>query len=164
MFLPWGGWSFMKHIYTPGGSAKFTEQELLHLHDIFLTPGIHTLRLPTIAQGREIVNLLLNSLNYYTNIGCLTVEPLDIATECPAHTTNIHQKLVTTGYLKSDNQYDKNQGFKEFIATDLYNDFIWIESTDKLNSSHYFDDFKHELHNQHIDRQTPILVLEYHSH
>ncbi len=126
----------------------FSEADIFELHDMFLTNGFHFFKAPTIEQGRSIVYTLLDSLDYYHNIGCLSLNTQPVST-----VTNINNVLLDTTISWT----------KEFLAEYLleifFFDFFWIEATSTLIQYEMFDLFQETLTDLNLDRTSPIIVI-----
>jgi hypothetical protein len=126
----------------------FCEQDILDLHHKFLTPGFHTL-----TTNNHVMQTLLDSLNYHQNILVLTMKEPPIT---PA-VTDLYSVLDESGYL----QPLAIDTLDEFFINSFFYDFMWIEATTELLSTPWYMVFEHKLHEFNIDRQIPIILMDY---
>src|SRR3990172_3737177 len=67
----------LKH-YQIQNIKKFSEQEIIHLQDVFLTNGFQNITVQNISQGRSLVATFIQALNYYKSVACLTNSALEL--------------------------------------------------------------------------------------
>ena len=77
---------------------KLPENIIIDLHEMLLTKGIHRINVVNQLYGRTLINTLLISLNYYQNIGFLS---LDNANET-GEFHDVYTLLNECGYLDKD--------------------------------------------------------------
>ncbi len=137
----------------PLGFSRFIEEPLsestiLDIQDAFLTNGMHTLFVETVAVGRSLVNTFLNSLNCYCATACLT---------------RSDQPLPPAVYdLFTDiDLYSACGDLEEFFIERFYVDFLWIEYTRKFKETTWASDFEQKLRDLKIDQHIPIICLKY---
>lgn len=132
-------------------NLPLTHLDLINLHSIFMKTDKHVVHTRDIAMGRAIVQKILNSLNYYQNIGCLT--PIRITDGAVVPIFTVIQKYAQVYGLKQA----INQFFIEYIQLD----FIWIELTQDLvvqmgqSNIEYFISIMTEHH------AVPVIIFHY---
>lgn len=131
-------------------SNQFSEQDILSWHDEFLTNGFHYITLDSVATGRIFVDTFLRSLNYYHDIGSLTLseQTLDSSVD------DLYDILARFGYLQQSNLIN-------FFVDEWCYDFVWIEITDNLLHTPWFYEFTHLLNDFNISQTTPIFMITY---
>lgn len=139
--------NFSKTIEYP-----FVENEILYLHEIFLTNGIHSFNVKTIDLGRKIIYSILNSLQFYQNIACLTLSEISLNNDI----TNIYGILNDSNFLN-----DPNKDLVSFFLDEFYYDFIWIEENNKLKKSEWYKLFNQYLIDLNFNRSIPIILISY---
>lgn len=103
-------------------NIPLTHSDLINLHFIFMQPQEHTIHTGDIAMGREIIQKILNSLNYYQNVGCLTRNSF----------SNKSVLDIFTIIQKYAQVYGLKQAINQFFIEYIQLDFIWIELTQDL--------------------------------
>lgn len=127
------------------GKTIFDEQ-IIEINNLFLTAGFHTILVNDFSTGRALISTFLASLNYYHQVGCLTIDnqPLMDA-------DNLYRML-------KDN-YQNNNDLDQFFMESFYYDFIWIEENESLD--HISTLFKTKMKEFGIDQNIPIISLLY---
>lgn len=125
---------------------QLSEDEIIHLSDKFLTNGIHYVTVSSLHEGRSFIKKFLRSINYYQEITFLSS---DIQTH-PDEFHNLYMIL---------NQLDEQQ-LTDFLCNNFYSDFLWIELTDDLIHSSWFDTFQRSITNLGFDKIMPIMLME----
>jgi len=142
-------------VYQVPLSAQNTlpENVIIDLHEMFLTKGIHHIKIANQHAGRVLICNLLNSLNYYQNIGFLS---LNKPQENPIY-HDLHTLLNDCGYLDNEGNHDFDQFFSEAFFFDL----MIIEATDKLSGLRWFKDLISSISYLSFDTQLPIIIMTY---
>lgn len=140
-------------IIGTGGASKristpYTEADILYLQNIFTTPGIHTLTVPNIQIGRQMIMEQLEALQWHQEIGFLTAD--QSARYLPA------QNIITM----LDQPMDQ-ESIETFFIEHFYYDFLWIEATTGLVNMPWIYIFEQQLFNYHLDSMIPIIILTY---
>ena len=128
----------------------FSEQDILELQDEFLTNGFHYLTVSNIQTGRKIISTFLSSLNYYQEVGCLTVADQALM----QNVSNIYELLENSDYLQ-------NMNFEEFFLENWYYDFVWIEAIEQLWYLSWFKKLYLQLADGTLEDSLPIFILSY---
>jgi hypothetical protein len=127
----------------------FSEDDILTMHELLLTPGIHYIGVTDINAGRVAMKTFLDALRYYHKIGFLTLAPDTI----PYGVEDMVQELAEHGLLKNRSLMGS------YFATEFDYDCIWIESDKKLLHEPWIQAFFNELHN--FQTIIPIIVSIY---
>jgi hypothetical protein len=130
---------------------RFSELEILQLQDLFLIYGCHYLTVPTMAYGRAIISLFLESLRF-SRVGCLTTS----SSALPSFVAGLHDELAFEGALAFDHHL-----LDEFLLNTFYYDFVWIECTEDLLKEPWFYYFEQKLHNYNLGASMPIVFVSY---
>jgi hypothetical protein len=125
-----------------------TEQDVLYLQKIFLEPGFHDLKVSNFKESRKFISLVLNSLRFYKNVGCLTIQSDELQKEFD----DIYGKLVLRNY-----SIDPETSLINFFLDEFDYDFIIIEKTDELANCTMSKIFEQYLLDFHINRMIPII-------
>ena len=129
-----------------------TEDDILYLQDIFLTNGMHAIKVPDVQSGRSIIYAVLQSLNFYQMVSCMTC-----IGEPPLKTSVVDvYSLVSRAYHEAP--YEE---IESFFIEDFFSDFLWIElSQDLINTTTLVHSF-HALYSLDMFRRMPIIALSY---
>lgn len=128
----------------------FSESDVLYLHNLFLTPGKHTIHVDNINQGRLIIRNLLDSLQYYQKVACLSLQDAPL----PNGVVDILATLVAEDYLVNTDQLTL------FFLDHFYYDFVWIEETNDLIESVWYKQFERHILNFKLDSIVPIIKVQ----
>lgn len=138
---------YSKHVATP-----FSECDIIELHDTFLTNGLHMLTVRNLAMGRSVVSILLESLNCFSTVACLTLSRAPLKpTIC-----NLYDELIFNGALCL-----KDDALETFLLEEFYYDFLWIEATPALVESPWFLHFESTLIKFNLVTTMPIILFSY---
>jgi hypothetical protein len=128
---------------------QLTEQQIINLSSIFLTNGVHHISVTNKAEGRTLIYNFLHSLNYYHAVACLSLEAIN---EEPI--TDLFEILCSGNWLTKGN-------FEPFLCQELYADFLWIEETQEMLDSPWYQPFKDSLLTLGFDKNMPIILFTY---
>lgn len=142
-----GAFSLAKKIKKP-----LQEEDILYLQDKFMIPGIHHMKVDSVISGRFIINSVLNSLNYYKNIACLSSFHLPIQEPV----IDIYQELAQQNCIQ-----DPDTNLTDFFIEQFYYDFLWIEASHHLISSKWYSLFEQQIMNLHLNKLIPIVFVSY---
>lgn len=134
-------------------NLPLTNFEVMTLHSIFMNPTYSNLLVSDISSGRIIIQKILKSLNYYHNIGNLSV-----TSYTQNFITNIFQIIQKNAQVHGL-QYAINQFFIEYTQLD----FIWIELTEDLvvQFGQSNVDYFIKIMTQH--QAMPVIIVQYES-
>ncbi len=132
----------------------FSEQDLLELQEIFVTLGMHIIKVKDMIEGRQIVKIILNSLKYYHNIGCIT----DV-TDLPVNVCNITSHIALQ--CLQNKQGNSLLNLETFLNTHPCFDFIWIELTKNIKKEYSYKTMKNIFDMYHIEERMPVLIVTY---
>ena len=124
-------------------SEPLSEKAILELQDIFLTNGIHYIKLTDVSSDKKIITKIIKSLNCYKNIGYLT------------KSKNFEDKTFFNLY-KIITAKNKESELMNFLLNDFICDFLLIE----LLFENDFINFKKYLLEFGFDKLMPIIILE----
>lgn len=133
-------------------TLPFSEQSVLQLQEIFVNFGVHIIKTKDIAQGRQIIQTILQSLNYYHNIACVTNTP-GLATDICDVINHIHLEKKGTGNFIIN--------LEDFFAINPCFDFIWVELTEEIKSKCTIQDMKKIFDLYHVDERMPVIMVAY---
>lgn len=133
-------------------TLPLTEINVLDLQAIFVTPGVHTITMKNITEGRTIIQTILKSLNYYHEIGCITFTH-DIADK-------IYDIIDHISFQKEQRE-TLLLNLEDFFAIHPCFDFIWIEWCEKLQKYSSLDDIKKIFNMYHADERMPVVCIRY---
>jgi len=128
------------------------ENIIIDLHEMFLTNGIHRIKIANQQSGRKIINTLLRSLNYYQDIGFLS---LDKPPEDSIY-HDLYPLFNKYGYLDRDGN---NHKFDQFFSEAFFFDFMIIEVTDQLKDLPWFTEFLNTMTSLAFDVRLPIVLV-----
>ncbi len=127
----------------------FTEQDILELHDIFMTNGVHHITVPSVIEGRLIVHALLDSLHYYHDVAALSIEEIPLSS-CVHDLSDAMMNATCNGIPIGD-----------YVCDQFYGDFLWIEETPSLVSQLWYAEFEFTLYDLRLDERMPIIIIHY---
>jgi len=140
--------------FSPVGSdilrtikEPFSENDVLYLQDLFLTPGVHHIEVDNIIKTRTMIDKVLYSLQYHQKAACLSLSDLPLATGV----SDVLKTLIADDYLVSKNN------LVLFFLEHFYFDFLWIEETPNLLDSMWYEQFKQHLTDFNFNRSIPIV-------
>jgi hypothetical protein len=103
-------------------NLPLTHQDMINLHSMFMKSDKHTVHTRDVAMSRAIIQKILNSLNYYQNIACLSRSTI-------VDTSAINIFAIIQKYAQV---YGLKQAINQFFIEYIQLDFIWIELTHDL--------------------------------
>ncbi len=127
----------------------FSENDVLYLQDLFLTPGVHQITVDSFSKVRIMINKILRSLHYHQKAACLTFVDLLLEPEI----CDITQVLIADDYLVSKDR------LMLFFLDQFYFDFLWIEETPDLLTSIWYEQFQRHLSEFNFNRSIPIIKV-----
>jgi len=133
-------------------TLPFSEHDVLHLQEMFVSPGLHLVKASDVIEGRKMIQTILGSLNYYHNIGCVT----DVA-ELPVTVCNI------INHIKLHKPYSDNLllELEDFFTVHACFDFIWIELTQDMQKQYSLKDIQNIFNMYHVEERLPVLIMMY---
>lgn len=131
----------------------FLEHDVLDLQAMFVKPGIHVIKVKNILDGRIIIKTILDSLNYYRNIGFISQENKNI--ELLGYNIMSHINLKT----KSD--HDFLIDVEKFFSDHSCFDFIWVEFSQDIEKKCSLQDLKKIFTMFHAQERMPVLIIQY---
>lgn len=127
----------------------FSENDVMYLQAMFLTPGVHHINIDSISKIRAVIQKILESLQYHQKSACLTLSSLLLAPDV----CDIVKVLITDDYLVSADS------LTQFFLDQFYFDFLWIEETPQLLDSIWYEQFKQHLIDFNFNRSVPIVIV-----
>jgi hypothetical protein len=132
--------------------SNFSEQDILELQDVFLTPGFNYLSVPSVVQGRRIIRSVLDSLNCFSPVACLTTNSIKLRSDI----ISLYDEMALAGALALS-----HSALESFLLEQFNYDFLWIECSYELMQAPWFCYFEQKLLDFNIAAQQPILFVEY---
>ena len=145
------------HVVSPRRiDQSLPAEDILFLQDIFLTSGVHQIVVEDVRAGRKIVGKMLQSMNYYHEVACLTdiVEP-------PLKKSVINMYNSLAHYCGDDDSYDE---VEEFFLEQYFADFMWIELSKGLLQIPIIENAMHALYDLDIIKHIPIVAISYNTY
>lgn len=134
---------------TTGYEHALSDQQIIELHIRFLTNGFQHIQVPTVNEGRELMNMLLASLDYYHTVSCLTES--DIQLSADIHDVLTH--LIEGRYVPNN--------LDQFFLDNGDFDFMWLELTPNLLAQPWLEEFKALMIDHKLHMQMPIMCISY---
>ena len=100
----------------------------------------------------HIIKIILDSLNYYHNIGCVAQ-----GQEIPVNTCDILKHIA----LEKIEKGDLLTNLEDFLAIHPCFDFIWIEFTENLKKEFSYKAVKNIFDMYHVEERMPVLIVTY---
>ena len=135
------------------GATSFSDDEIIRVYDMLLTPGTHHWKMPNVMMGRTILWSFLKALGYHQDIGCITIHPQAL----PLSVLSLIEYWKVAGYLASDRKYE----LSSFFAHDCTNDFVWIEYNEALQEASWLAEVEYELNAWHLETYMTIVYVTY---
>ncbi len=143
-------WPSSTHVFNRP-HTQFSEQEVIDLSSAFLTPGVHYIKVESMSQGRALMSTFLKTLNFYHDVAYVGTHPL-------SKSEFVKPCIDVCATLKLEKPIIP---ISEFLSTHLYCDFLWIEATNNLMTSYWFDEFEQSLFDLKFDKVMPVVFLTY---
>ncbi len=159
----------MKEVGRPAGSselknsnwfssreAKFFELPLsdtniILLQNLLMTPAIHYIKTENLPIGRLLIHTLLNALNHYRNIGCLTT----------IDRYNLPSHVLDFMAIKKEKEDSFIESIERYNIEHASVDFVWIELTDRLKAELTKKELQIFCELMLANSQTPIVIVSY---
>lgn len=135
----------MKHIHQ-----SISEYDILELQEIFLTYGLHSLKVPTLPFGRDLIIQLLDSLHCYSNVACLSLSSRPLRPSM----VDLYAELGLAGALAHSHTM-----LETFLIEHFYYDFLWIEMTQELDEAPWYWYFEQKLLDFNLIKTLPIIIV-----
>ena len=132
---------------TTGQEHVLSDQQIIDLHIRFLMHGFQHIQVPTIKEGRELMNTLLSSLDYYHSVACLTGSDMQLSPD----TQDLFSYLVEGRYIP----HNLEQFFLDYSDFD----FLWFELTPNLLAQSWLEEFKTLLITHKMHMRMPIMCI-----
>lgn len=130
------------------GQPHLTEREILILQSYLLSPGFHSIRVPTIAQGRVLLSTFGSSLRFFSRLALLS--------------DNTNEEIEGYTDLTAELEAAHSSGLGNFELYMLHcfdYDFVAIEGTRELIASEWFGRFEQLLIDYNLIKTIPILMI-----
>jgi len=128
---------------------SFSENDVLYLQDLFLTPGVHQIGVDNIIHIRKIIYNMLSALQYHQKAACLTLNNLALQ----PNITDIVKTLIMDDHLVN------SDSLTLFFLDHFYFDFLWIEESQALLDSMWYEQFKQHLVDFNFNKSIPIVKV-----
>lgn len=123
-----------------------SQQELIDLHTLCVTPGIHIIMVDSIEKGRLLIESLLLSLACYNNIARITV----------SKSVNLNLDIYDCAQ-----DLNNQRCIESFCAEHYFFDFIWIELTQLLAATVWYKKMEEYLYKTSINSDLPVIIIKY---
>lgn len=130
---------FDRIIYA-NSRTELTENDILYLQEIFLLSGFHCIKFLNLRLGKEIVENILDSLDFYNNIQFLS--------DCDY--SGLYNKLSAA-------YFDSN--LEECLLDLNWPDILIIELSDVLISKPWFGKFLFLINDFNFINSTPVVLI-----
>lgn len=139
----------MKSSHVRLFNGPFSENDVLYLQDIFLTPGVHEIHVDNVARARNMMDKVLDALHYHHKAACLSLHDMPLS----VNIADLVKILLTDDYLISPDS------LTQFFLDYFYYDFLWIEETQSLLDSVWYEQFKQHLVDFNFNYAIPIVKV-----
>ena len=129
-------------------TSPFSEKDILFLQSAFTVPGVHTITVSSVEQGRELMHQLLTSLDWYQDVAYLASSDALPYKDATQVLTKIEQPIT-------------HESIAQFFIDEFYYDFLWIELNDSLLHEPWLHSFENQLSNFHIADMIPVIIVSY---
>jgi hypothetical protein len=131
-------------------SEPFSENDVLYLQKIFLTPGVHEINVDNVVRVRNMMDKVLDSLQYHHKAACVSLQNMPLAD----NVTDIVKVLLTDDYLVS------MDSLTLFFLDHFYFDFLWIEESPDLLGCLWYEQFKQHLTDFNFNKSISIVKVK----
>jgi hypothetical protein len=133
--------------------VPFSEDDILELQDLFLSNGVHYIKVDDIQSGRFLMQQFLQSLDCYHNVACLStsIEPLDPSV------VDLYSELMVGGYFDKDSMVC----LEEFFLAQFNFDFLWLESLNPGHEASWLQKILKHVKNFKLEHKLPIIFVSY---
>lgn len=135
----------IKHVHQ-----SISEYDILELQELFLTYGLHSIKIPTMPFGRDLVVRFLDSLQCYSNVACLSLSTRPLRPGI----VNLYDELALYGALAHS-----HTTLESFLLENFYYDFLWIEMSQELDESPWYWYLEQKLLDFNLIKTLPIVLL-----
>ena len=133
-------------------TLPFSQEDALKLQAIFIQPGVHVIHVKNIAEGRTITDIILKSLNYYHDIGLLSLEK-----DAPVYSLDIINCINSGNIIKKES----HENLEDFFIANPYFDFIWVEGTKNFLEKYPLQNLKTMFSMIHAQERMSVVILLY---
>jgi hypothetical protein len=130
-----------------------THSEVMTLHSMFMNPTYSSIQVTDVVSGRIIIQKILQSLNYYHIVGCLSV-------------ANYKQHFITDIFQiiqKYAQVYGLQHAINHFFIEHTQLDFIWIELTEDLITQFGQSNIDYFIKIMTQHQAMPVIIVQYES-
>lgn len=138
--------------YTRTIGQQWSEDDILYLEDIFLTPGFHKIKVDDVNKGRSLVYILLQSLHCYQEVACLSCLKIPL------------KKTITDIYmilLRLCQVHEYHDAVELYFLEYFQAQVLWIELSDELFEDPIMYCALQVIHDFNIMHSAPIIALSY---
>lgn len=128
-----------------------SEQDYIEMYNLFLASGTHHLEVENISAGRNLIDVFLQTLKNFHEVGCLTLS----CEQLPDYVTDIFQDILMNGDIHDV------EILQNFFLNSFSCDFLWIEATAELQKALWFAAFSTTIKQFSIDQHIPIVIVTY---
>lgn len=132
-----------------------TEDDIIFLQDVFLTNGLHHIKVPSVVSGREIIYKLLQSMHYYHYVTCLTG---NVDVPLKRTVSNLFQNISQC--CGQDCGYDE---VENYFLEQCYTDFMWVELSEPLLNNAMVIHALQAMHKLDLAHHIPVISISYDS-
>lgn len=137
-------------------NQKISENEILYLQDLFLTPGFHKIKFSNLKIARNQLYAILDSLQFYQNAAALSLQTTGFRTDLVDLYSELLQDCCITApaHLAAENLVN-------FCLNNFYYDFLWIENPQALEAKQWYQQLLELIANFKLDQLIPICLVEF---
>lgn len=130
--------------------TQLSEEDILSLCDVFLTPGIHYLTFSSLKNGRQTMELFVQQLSCYRVVGYV---------DYLSHITYAHGMNIYELFKQYRERTVLQQALDEFFLSSFDYDFIWIVHSRFERPRLFNRIFLETAINLNIDKKIPIICM-----
>ncbi len=132
-------------------SLPLCQHDIIRLQHLFVTCGVHIIKIKNFLEGRKIIQAILHSLNYFHNIGCISQDH-----NLPNFVCDIIKHI----------EFEKNTDnflldLEDFLTVHPCFDFIWVELSTKILQQHTLESMTKIFEMYHAQERMPVLFVMY---
>lgn len=128
---------------------KLTEEDILYLQDILLKNRLNHICFSDVKTGRDVMNILLQALNYYNSVACLSVTK-----DVPLCVHDMYADLLADSIESEDE-------VAAFFLESFEYDCMWVEMTKEFMQKPLMVSIVQILHSVAADAHLPIVAISY---
>lgn len=128
-------------------TKNLSEKEIITLNEIFLSPGLHVVKIKNVRQGRSIFDVFVQQLHFYAlHDCCALVQGFFHTNDCNSFDLSLLSQLT-------------NDELDVLLLSLFDYNLLWIEADQNLLSNDKFTKFESRIYSLKLYEKLPIIVM-----